>query len=69
MNIKISQMAKVAVDQTYFWQPMESCPKGVKVQVLPKEGVARYEAVTSKSQGLLAWAPLPNKPEWLKGRA
>lgn len=51
----------VAVDQDYFWQPMETCPRGVKVQLLGEGGVAVYGTYDGKTawQG---WAPLPKKP-------
>ena len=51
---------KVAVDPTYYWQPMSTCPLGTKVQLLNIGGVACYGTVSANSiiywQG---WAPLP----------
>lgn len=32
----------VAVDREYYWQPIGTCPRGVKVQLLGKGGVAVY---------------------------
>lgn len=56
----------VAVDQNYYWQPMDTCPRGVKVQLLNAGGVAVYGQHTSGHNQWLGWAPLPNKPEWMK---
>jgi len=56
----------VAVDQDYFWQPMASCPVGQKVQLLGQGGVAVYGNYNGREPFWRAWAPVPNKPEWLK---
>jgi hypothetical protein len=55
-----------AVDQGYYWQPMDTCPRGVKVQLLGKGGVALYGLFTGKDPFFTGWAPLPNKPDWMK---
>lgn len=56
----------VAVDQTYYWQPIATCPHSVKVQLLSRYGVATYGAYYGKDDFWIGWAPLPNKPEWMK---
>lgn len=61
----VSTYKRVAVDQAYYWQRLETCPLGNKVQLLTEGGVAVY-GTYSKGGGFKAWAPLPNKPEWLK---
>ena len=40
-DIRISDNA-VAVDHTYFWQPMSTAPRGVKLQLLNEGGVGIY---------------------------
>ena len=68
MTIKIKNN-EVAVDQNYEWLPMETCPRGVKVQLLSRGRIACYGHYTgTKDRGWLAWAPLPSIPEWLKDR-
>ena len=57
--IKINE--GIAVDHEYFWQPMSSCPNGVKVQLLNSGGVAVYGTWDGKSKFWQAWAPLPKK--------
>lgn len=57
-NIRIKQ-GIVAVDHSYFWQPMETCPKGVKVQLLNPGGVAVYGKYTGKESWPQGWAALP----------
>ncbi len=64
-TFKIKDRA-VAVDQTYFWQPMDNCPRGVKVQLLGRGGVATYSQYDGKSTFWRGWAPLPSLPESMK---
>ena len=64
MNIKVST-DKVAVDQNYYWQHMDTCPRGVKVQLLGIGGLPSYGNWDGKNRFWQAWAPLPKKPEWL----
>jgi hypothetical protein len=56
----------VAVDQTYYWQPMATCPLSVKVQLLGRGGVAIYGQFSGHDSFVVGWAPLPNKPDWMK---
>lgn len=65
----ITTHRQVAVDQGYFWQPLHTCPLGSKVQLLTDAGVAVYGTYACGREGYIAWAPLPNKPEWLKSDA
>jgi hypothetical protein len=61
-DIKINSYG-VAVDQTRFWMPMETCPKGVKVQLLTASGVAVYGKIGDKNKEVFeGWAALPKKP-------
>lgn len=51
---------EVAVDQTYHWRPMDTCPLGVKVQLLNPSGVALYGKATPRDRdSWRGWAPLP----------
>jgi hypothetical protein len=49
----------VAVDPDYFWRPMRTCPRAVKVQLLNAGGVATYGTHDGKDSFWLGWAPLP----------
>ena len=60
-DIRISDNT-VAVDRAYFWQPMSTCPRGVKVQALNEGGVAVYATYDGAEPGWKGWAPLPSKP-------
>jgi hypothetical protein len=55
----------VAVDLGVFWQRMDTCPRGVKVQLLGRGGVASYSEFHG-SKFWIGWCPLPSKPEWMK---
>lgn len=55
----------VAVDQTYFWQAMATCPRGVKVQLLG-DGVAHYGQWNGNDPFWRGWAPVPTVPNWMK---
>lgn len=66
MNFKITSDKAAAVDQGYFWQPLETCPVSAKVQLLTVGGVAVYGQYQRGAPGYLGWAPLPKKPEWMK---
>ena len=55
----IDSTGVAAVDQNYFWQPIKTCPLGVKVQLLGKGGVAMYGQYSVRSDFYTHWAPLP----------
>lgn len=65
MTVKITSDKAAAVDQSYFWQPLETCPLSAKVQLLTTGGVAVYGQYHREAKGYLGWAPLPKKPEWM----
>ena len=52
----------VAVDHSYKWQTMSTCPRSVKVQLLGKGGVAIYGLYDGKDPFWEGWAPLPCRP-------
>jgi hypothetical protein len=66
MQVKTSSDRTAAVDIDYEFQPMASCPRGVKVQLLTKHGVAVYGSVGSSRDGFVGWAPCPKVPKWAK---
>jgi hypothetical protein len=61
MTPTLTNNPHVAVDQDYFWQPMETCPLAVKVQLLGAGGVATYGQWDGRNPFWKGWAPLPKK--------
>lgn len=62
MTIKTSSDGAACVDTNYYWQPLDTAPHGVKVQLLSKHGVAAYGSVTPSTISVgfwTHWAPLP----------
>lgn len=56
----IDSTGTAAVDNNYFWLPIETCPKGVKVQLIArKTGVAQYGKLDKDDTYYTHWAPLP----------
>ena len=51
----------VAVDPAYFWLPLSTCPRGVKVQLRGAGGVALYSQYDGKEKFWTDWAPLPKR--------
>ena len=49
----------VAVDPEYFWRPLATCPRSVKVQLLGEGGVAVYGMYDGQDSFWKFWAPLP----------
>ena len=61
--MRIDSTKTTAVDPDYYWQSLDSCPRGVKVQLLSIEGVAVYGQYDGKDSFWTHWAPLPKKPK------
>ena len=59
MTAQLDSTGAAAVDHNYFWQPIETCPRGAKVQLLGKGGVAMYGQYHGKDTFYTHWAPLP----------
>ena len=57
----------VAVDRTYYYQPMASCPRGQKVTLLTQYGIATHGQFDGKDTQFIGWAPLPKVPSEMKG--
>ena len=51
----------VAVSTDVFWIPIDTAPRGVKIQLLGKGGVATYGTYYG-DQFWLYWCPLPKMP-------
>ena len=65
MTVRLTADRSAAVDQTYYWRAMDTCPLSTKVQLLSPGGVAIYGLYDGKSKTWLGWAPLPKVPaEW-----
>lgn len=65
-DYRIDGSGAAVVDASYYWQPLETCPCGVKVQLLGKSGVAMYGQLTPKIKEeafFSHWAPLPKIPK------
>lgn len=61
MTHKLSADGAAAVDLDYYWQPVDTCPLGVKVQLLSIAGVAVYGNYIRNDDFWVGWAPLPRK--------
>jgi hypothetical protein len=59
--VVLDSSAEVAVDKFYHFQPMNTCPIGVKVQLLGDGGVAVYSQYNGKDTFWQGWAPVPTK--------
>lgn len=59
MTSGLDRSGTVAVDHDYFWRPIETCPRSVKVQLLGKGGVAVYGQYHGSGDFWTHWAPLP----------
>ncbi len=64
--IEASSDKSVAVDRGLFWQPIASCPMGLKVQLLTRYGIAVYGQYRLSDRSFIAWAPLPTIPPEIK---
>lgn len=60
---QLDSTGTTAVDHNYFWQPISTCPNGVKVQLLGQGGVAMYGTHNGKGTFYTHWAPLPKLPK------
>lgn len=61
MTLNTNRDGSVAVDVNYHWQSMDCCPRGVKLQLKGKGGVAVYGTYDGKSDWWTGWAPLPTE--------
>lgn len=65
MTYKISGDGTTAVDPDYFWQDIQSCPRGVSVWLLTKYGKAIDGQYTGQTD-IIGWCGKPKIPVWMK---
>ena len=62
MTHTINSSSTVAVAVDYYWQPIDTnTPRGVKLQLLGKGGVAVYGTWNGKDPFYTHWAPVPKR--------
>lgn len=62
MTHTINSNRTVAVAVDYYWLPIDTnTPRGVKLQLLGKGGVAVYGTWNSKDPFYTHWAPVPKR--------
>lgn len=63
MNYNTNRDQSVVVDPEYKWRPLDSCPRGVKVQLKTIGGIAVYGIYhgPKDDQYYVGWAPLPTE--------
>lgn len=64
-KIKLDSTGTVSVDPNYYWQPLHTCPRACKVQLLGGGGVAVYGQYDGNFRWWKGWAPLPKINEEL----
>ncbi len=66
-EVHLSQRHMVAVDKANSFRPMDTCPTGVKVQLLNPGFVAVYGSIgEGMRKSFRGWAPLPSVPDELR---
>lgn len=58
-QLQVDSTGAAMVDTAYYWQPIETCPRGVKVQLLGRGNVAVYGVWNGKDDFWTHWAALP----------
>lgn len=62
-----NQQMKVFTDKSREWLNIDLAPRGIKLHLLTKGGVAVHGEVTQRSAALYkGWEPLPSTPHWMK---
>lgn len=56
----------MAVDPDYYWEHMETCPRGVEVQLLTKWGRGVTGFYDGKDPQFVGWARKPKIPASIK---
>ena len=59
MTHHINNAGTAVVSNVYYWQPMSTCPLGVKVLLLGQGGVASIGNYNGKERFWKGWSPLP----------
>ena len=64
---KHNQQMRVFTDQGREWLAIELAPRGVKLHLLTRDGVATHGEVTDRTMfQFRGWEPLPSTPQWMK---
>lgn len=63
---KISGDGTTAVDPDYYWQTLDTCPRGVSVWLLTRWGRGIEGSYTLGDTGVVAWCPKPKIPQHIK---
>lgn len=66
MNHKISGDGAAAVDPSYHWQGLETCPRGALVWLLTRWGRGIEGIYKQGDTGVVAWCPKPKTPPEIK---
>jgi hypothetical protein len=62
-----NQQMKVFTDRSREWLNIELAPRGIKLHLLTKDGVATHGEVTDRTAfQFKGWEPLPSTPQWMK---
>lgn len=59
--MRLDSTHTAAVDRANHWHPMATCPRGAKVLLLDRGGVATQGTYDGKSTFWQGWAPLPTR--------
>lgn len=59
MNLRVNQSEGVAVDPSYYYRPMSTCPRGCKVLPLTRNEIAVIGSWNGKDDQFIGWSPLP----------
>jgi len=65
MTYKISSDGTTAVDHNYYFQHLDSCPRGVSVWLMTRYGKAIDGQYTGQKD-IVGWCPKPKIPESMK---
>lgn len=65
MTHKISSDGTTAVDPSYYWQHLDTAPRGVSIWLLTKYGKA-IDGQWLGQDDVVGWCPKPKIPQWMK---
>lgn len=61
-SFKVNHAGNAAVSRNTYWEPMETAPKGVKLQLHTIHGTAVYGELNLRNiNDFNAWAPCPKE--------
>lgn len=66
-SFNYNQQKQVFTDRSREWLDIKFAPRGVKIHLLTKGGIATHGQVTDKTEfQFVGWEPLPSTPHWMK---